>query len=210
MSPGPITEWLERFHRELPFGAGSRRAYDEVRQHLLDRASQLEAEGLEPAVAQELATQQFGLPEEIATRFIETGGPAMSKTSSRWLFAFAALLATPSVLWFAGVVFGLELGSVPYVLQNSIYPVMQFDPAVYQIALNLLVLGGPFLALGLVLLGATEIGLKRSGSSLEGHFAFHMSKGSVVVGAVSLAMLLVMGGYFILENGPCWWGITWC
>lgn len=206
-----IARWMERFRALLRYTSWSaRRIHDEIQDHLMDDAARLQDTGLDREAAERAAVEAFGSPERIVQVLDDEGGPVLSPKVIRYLTPLAGVLVLPSMLWFAGVVFGLELGTVPYVLHNSVNPVLTLNPAIYQIALNLLVLGGPFLALGLVLLGATEVGVKRSGSALEGHFAFRLTKGVVIVSGTSVVMLLVMGGYFVLENGPCWWGITWC
>ncbi len=133
-----------------------------------------------------------------------------SPKSLRFFTPLAAVMALPSVFFVIANWFNLELGTTSFLYDNTIDPVLAADVPLYEIVLNAAVMGGPVLALVLVTLASTELGIERVDGALRGHFTVHLSKGRTAVAVVSVAMLMIMAAYFVLENGPCWWGVTWC
>ena len=69
-------------------------------------------------------------------------------------------------------------------------------------------LGGPILALILVLLPLVRLRVGRSPESVEASVTVRLRWGQLAVAGVALAVLAILFAYLIVENGDCWFGPT--
>lgn len=123
----------------------------------------------------------------------------------RLILALAGLLVLPSVLFTAANLLkhGLGIEWLADALGQLAEP-----GDIMTTGHTALVLGGPVLALLLVLPSVVRFRAGRSPDVVEATVALRLRWAHLAVAGVALTVLAILFAYLIVENGDCWFGPT--
>ena len=204
----PIETYIDQLETALEHGL-PQRTRKEIRDHLRALTQHHVASGIDRTVAEMHAIDEFGSAELIAEQFNKGGGP-MAGRYDRWATPTATLLMLPGLIFMIANILKFSLGVAPGLYDSTFRPLYAMDIHILDVFVNAVVILGPLAAILAIALSGIDLGARIQNGALTGSFAIRFTRTQWLVLGTTVIVVLAMGTYFFLENGPCWVGITWC
>ncbi|MEA2516493.1 MAG: hypothetical protein QOG16_331 [Actinomycetota bacterium] len=193
----PIEQYLIELEARLPMAG--RRIVTEARDHLLEERDRLMANEVERMEAERQAVASYGHIEDIVSAVRANGGPVLSPRVIKWIPWVALLLSLPTLVFIAVNVIEEVAGNSGGVgvFGDSL------DHSPLAGLIDRMLVFGPLLAFGLVVLATTNVRFTRQERGFNATIHLRLTGRLLVIGIVSGLVAGAVVAYWLAENMLC-------